>query len=422
MLRARLHQEHSNGDGALQDLDKASALSPDDLEIRTLKVQMLRFMGRKDDAERNLQAILKDHPDYVPALYGLAITRRFSSGDPLIQRMEGLLKNEDLHALDRVKLLFGLGKAYDHCGMHADAMSRFQDGHELRRSLDSKPRSWLLDMQGLTSMYTAPDFFASAPSTPRGKTTPIFIVGLPRSGSTLVEQIFDAHPSVQSYGETHHLSHSLRDGLKRRTDTDQFSALSQLTETDLDDIQNDYFARLAQHAPLKPFVVDKSLANMLSVAAIRFVFPQAKVIYCRRDVRDMGLSMYFNYFGDEDNAIGFSHGFEDIAIHARSYDALALIWENVIPGFVVSLSYEKLVTAFEPTVRKLLDHCGLEWDDACLSFQPKDKPVRTISTLQVREGINTKGIGKWKPYEAYIGPLVAYAVETATRDWQLPEI
>ena len=421
VLRARLHQEQFQSKNAFKDLDRAIALNPSDKSIGILKVQMMRYFGKQADAIKGLEDILRREPHYVPALYELAMARRFSSSEPLTSSIQALIKQNDLNTLERTKLLFALGKVHDDCNAHKEAFSYFRETNNLRQSLNSRPKSWVLDLKGLAAIYTS-DFFAAASSEPQGEITPIFIVGLPRCGSTLVEHILNAHPKVQSYGETDHLAHSVSTILKGRTGSNQLARLPQFSGADLEDIRAQYFDRLEQHAPLKPFIVDKNLANMISVSAIRFILTQSKIIYCRRDVRDMGLSIYFNYFGDEDNAIAFSHDLDDIAIHARSYDALALIWKNALPGLVSVLSYEKLVTSFEPMVRRLLGHCGLDWDDACLDFQPKHQPVRTLIAAQVREEVNTRDIGKWKPYADDIAPLIACAEETSAQDRALPEI
>ncbi len=304
---------------------------------------------------------------------------------------------------------FVLGKVYADCGRIEESANHYRQGNALRRAQFQNPDGWKLDIGPTHQVFTS-DLCNSAPTNSAGDITPIFIVGLPRCGSTLLEEVLGAHPDVQVYGEKDYFADSLFEILEHRTGTRSLTNFAALTDTDLQDIRLSYIEKLERHVPARPFIVDKALQNLRHVGAIRFVFPQARIIHSVRDFRDQGLSIFFNYFGEEEKQ-QYAYDLDDIVERARQFDALARLWSDVLPGFVNTLSYEILVDDFEPGVRELLTYCGLTWHDGCLDFQSNKRFVMTLSAYQVREKVSKRYIGRWKRYESYISPLVAYADE-----------
>ena len=222
----------------------------------------------------------------------------------------------DLTVFERVTMHFVLGKVYADCGRIEESANHYRQGNALRRAQFQNPDGWKLDIGPTHQVFTS-DLCNSAPTNSAGDITPIFIVGLPRCGSTLLEEVLGAHPDVQVYGEKDYFADSLFEILEHRTGTRSLTNFAALTDTDLQDIRLSYIEKLERHVPARPFIVDKALQNLRHVGAIRFVFPQARIIHSVRDFRDQGLSIFFNYFGEEEKQ-QYAYDLDDIVERAQT--------------------------------------------------------------------------------------------------------
>ena len=231
---------------------------------------------------------------------------------------------------------------------------------------------------------------------------PIFVVGMPRSGTTLVEQILASHPRVHGAGELMLLHQSILDAFPAADDNDYHAALSDATAEKFQTIANRYLDGLPDVDADR--VTDKLPHNFLNIGMIRIMFPEAHVVHCRRDPRDTCFSIYKNLFG----SIGhpYAYDLEELAHHHNGYAKLMQHWDKVLPGVVHTIDYEAIIDDQERTTRELLAACGLEWDPACLDFHKLSRPVATLSAQQVRQPLYRGSIGAWQNYEKMLKPLL----------------
>jgi hypothetical protein len=233
---------------------------------------------------------------------------------------------------------------------------------------------------------------------------PVFVVGLPRSGTTLVEQILAAHPRVEGTGERIIVNELLRE-LERRQPYPE--SVPDLTEAERKDLGTRYVEQLVKGlpAPDPVRVIDKMPYNFLHLGFIRLILPAATVIHCRRDPLDVCLSNFFQYFPN--SSVDFSSDLEELGRFHQLYSRLMDHWRQVLPDdFLIDVEYEALIDHSEAVVRSLLAALDLPWDDACLDFHRSDRAVGSVSAWQVRQPMYRRSIGRWRNYEAHLSPLI----------------
>jgi hypothetical protein len=239
---------------------------------------------------------------------------------------------------------------------------------------------------------------------PAASTTevPIFVVGMPRSGTTLVEQILSSHSGVVGAGELPFVGQLVNFVARTSATLGGYPAcLPSLELENLQDLANRYMARLDQIDGRASRVIDKLPGNLLHLGFIALLFPQARVVYCRRDPLDVCLSCYFQNL----SKINYSWSLEDLGFCHREYERMMAHWRQVLPLRMIEVRYEDLVRQQEGVSRQLVAFCGLEWEDRCEAFYKNTRPVHTASALQVRKPMYSSSIGRWRHYEAYLEPL-----------------
>ncbi len=254
----------------------------------------------------------------------------------------------------------------------------------------------------------------SAPQPSRLARTPVFIVGMPRSGTSLVEQILASHPQVYAAGERETLAR-IAAGLGARTGGGRGypACIGALTTEILDAAAADYFRPLPEPAGNFARVTDKMPHNFLHLGLVELLFPGARVIHVKRDPLDTCLSCFFQEFS---TAHAYTRNLADLGAHYRDYARLMQHWRSVLRVPVLALQYEELVAEPERVMRALVDFCGLPWDPACAEFHQSGRVVATLSASQVREPLNARSIGRWRRYTAHLGPLRA-ALAGLPDDW-----
>src|SRR5262245_1254694 len=390
---------------ALATAEQALALAPANAEAHALHGLVLAARGERADSDAALHRALALDPACPQAAHHLARRGELLDPEPLRARLE----EENLPAATRSKLAFALGCLHDRRGEHAPAFACFARGNELaRRPWDP---AWNSRTTDALIEHCRGAFFERVDPTRAGH-APIFVVGLPRTGSTLIEQILSAHPRVHAAGE-----HAL--GLPRiarelsalRPGVRAFPAgLGDLAAADLDALARRYLASLppAREPGLRP--VDKLLANFQMLGLVALLFPDARVLNCRRDPRDSGLSTYFLEF--QRNDLAWSYDLGHIAQYYRDHERLMAHWTEHLPLPVLDVPYEGLVSEPELWTRRLVGFLGLEWDERCLHHEGAERPVFTASALQVRESVHARSVGRWVPYAAYLGPLAELATDS----------
>jgi tetratricopeptide (TPR) repeat protein len=389
--------------------DEAIALLEEAVALRPLLPMAWGALGNAREQMGDLQGAKQAFLRAVrlaprrPGFYaGLFNTTRVEPGDPLIERLENLLSDgRTLRRNEKIARLFALAKAYDDIGEKARAFDCLLEGNAMKRAaIEYDQASLLAGNRRIQSRLAGPAIRAA---TGRGDPTgvPIFVLGMPRSGSTLVEQILASHPLVHPGGERKDFSKAMRQTWMRRRgdfsgDMVDAQALRKLARLYLD--------ALPPLPPGKNRITDKMPGNYRIAGLIHVAMPNAPIIHTRRDPVDTCLSCFSKLFGDE---LNWSYDLSELGRHYRQYQDMMEHWEDVLPpGTILDVQYEDVVDDLEGQARRLLDFCGLPWDDACLSFHETKRAVRTASVAQVREPIYRRSVGKWRPEEAVLRPLL----------------
>jgi tetratricopeptide (TPR) repeat protein len=380
-------------DDALATLRRAAELSSDPALAFVRIGELLSELGRADEASVAIERALALHADLPAAWYTYVALNRFRAGDQVLATMERVLgASPRMSAVDeRTIMEFALGRAYECAGETDNAFRHLAEGNRLRRTmLRYDLAADRAQMRGLAAEFSAATLAALAGAgdpSPR----PIFVVGIPRSGTTLVEQILASHPKVHAAGEQSAI-HAL--AVEREP----------LEPARLRALGARYVAQLAGRSA-RPRVVDKMPSNFAYLGFIRAMLPNAKIVHCRRDPLDTCWSCFATLFtGRQD----FTFALDELGSYYAGYRELMAHWRAVIPPDVMlELDYEELVRDLEGSVRRLLAHCGLPWDPRCLRFYDTERPIRTASRLQVRQPIYADSVGRAARYRSHLAPLEA---------------
>ena len=330
------------------------------------------------------------------AWLGLAANRKFTPNEgPLIARMAAALERPNLTPRDRQTLCFALGKAYDDVGNYEAAMRNFEAGNRLRARSGGVDRERLVRTVDQLIEATPPGYRARQSDPGMEDATPILIVGMPRSGSPLTEQILSSHPEVAAGGELEFW------GLRYASGADVWSLASTAEATRR--LAADYLARLRETSPGAMRVTDKALGNFMLLGVIHRVFPNATLVHCRRDPIDTALSIFTTQF---DTNLDFAASRGDLVFYYRQYQRFMAHWREVLPpDRFVEVDYEALVADPEPHARRLVAACGLEWNDACFAPHLNTRAIKTASLWQARQPIYRTSVERWRHYEPWLGEL-----------------
>ncbi len=333
-------------------------------------------------------------PDHVGAWSLRAGLKRFAADDPDLARLETLAATLNDHSDDRTTVEFALAKALMDSGQTDAAFARLTSANARHRArIGYDVASDVAAMAATAAAFATPVAMGGDP-TPR----PIFIVGMPRSGTTLIEQILGSHPAIRPGGEMKHLDLVLMDHFGGAPDP---QALAGLDRTTLDMLARAYLARA--DAPPGLRMTDKMPSNFRHAGLIHRLFPGAVIIHCRRVAQDTCLSIYATRFAQGQH---FAYDLAELGAYYRAYQGLMTHWRAILPAdMLIEVDYEAVVTDLEGQARRLVAACGLPWDDACLSFHRAARPVRTASVNQVRQPLYATSVERWRAYAKHLAPL-----------------
>jgi tetratricopeptide (TPR) repeat protein len=408
---------HAHLGGALRELglsaealaayERAVHLKPDAVDSWVNRAISLQESGRGEEAKAAIDRALEIDPGSAAAWSVRGDLKTFKSGDPELDVLSALLASADARGADqeaRLDLAFTLGKALMDIGDADGAFAHLNAGNRLKRAalrydVDD-------DVRELTAIAKALDGARLAGSAEAGDPSdrPLFIVGMPRSGTTLVEQILASHPKVHGAGELPTLESTLIDRLGPAISAKaRAQRLAHLTPDDLTAMGAAYVRGLGALAPRGARVTDKMPSNFRWVGLIRLILPNARIIHCRRDPIDTCLSCYTRKFS---KGQPFAYDLRDLGLYYRAYEGLMAHWRALLPADrFIEVQYEAVVEDLEGEARRLVAFCGLDWDEACLAFHQTHRPVRTASVNQVRRPLYRTSVARWKPCEAHLGPL-----------------
>ncbi len=387
---------------SLASFDKALAIDPNYAATLNKKGRLLYVLGRLEEARALIERVIAADPGKPGNHLVLSEMKRFAPGDPQVAAMEKLLLGIELRpVLDQIDLHFALGKAYGDIGNHEPSFRKLLKGNALMRGQIAYDEPAVIDSLDRISPVFTPELLRSKSGHGNPSTQPIFIVGMPRSGTTLIEQILASHPQVYGAGERQNFKHAL---IKVAGAADYPEVMPTLTPPQFDAIGSAYLASMTTPALAAARFTDKLPANFAFVGLIRLALPNARIIHVRRNPIDTCLSCFSVLFR---STLNFTYDLGELGRFYRAYERLMAHWRAVLPeGAMLEVQYEDVVEDIETQVRRILAHCGLEWDEACLSFHKTDRPVNTASAVQVRQPIYRNSVGRWHAYKEQLQPLL----------------
>ena len=382
---------------------EAARLNPSEVRHRLSQGHVLKTIGRRAECERAYHDCLERDPAFGEAWWSLADLKNYRFSDTEVAAMQSLLATESEGDANQALVHFALGRALEQQHAFHEAFAHYEEGNGLRRRKAPFDIAAFEDKCRRVAVVCDRDFFAPRRGAGCPDPAPIFVVGLPRSGSTLVEQILASHSQVEGMMELPNILAIVREldqqDERRNLYPDSLRALSrdQLTA-----LGRRYLDETRPMRAGRARFIDKMPNNFSHVGLIHAILPDATIVDVRRHPLDACFSTFKQYFAAGQT---FSYSLEDLGRYYRGYLALMDHWDAVLPGRVLHLQYEELVRDPETRIRGLLEHCGLEFEAACLSFHETRRAVRTASSEQVRQPLNASGIGHWRHFAAELEPL-----------------
>ena len=404
----RIYFELNSIDESRASHQRAIDLDPDNPEYRNHIGLTYAALGEREQAEENYRAAIAMNANDVEAYRNLTSMRKFTSlDDPDVLSLQALWEKDELSGDARCRLAFALGKVYDDCGLYDRAFEVYEAGNrikseEIARSGFGFDR-YFGHIERIAEIFDKPPRVTADVAS--GSARPIFVLGVSRSGTTLVEQIISRHPDVTGRGELPCIERAIsrleKESGEMRVYPDDFLRLD---KANLDNETREYLDWVTRlHDLDTAHFTDKMPFNFVHIWLIRALFPNASIIHCHRHPLDVILSNYFQWFGSDINYV------YDLQVLARFYvrfHRLMQHWHRVFPGRIYKVQYEALIADKENQIRELIRGAGLDWDKACLDSGRSGTAVRTASVWQVRQGIYTSSRERWRNYERYLSPAI----------------
>jgi tetratricopeptide (TPR) repeat protein len=398
-----LHMQ-GQSEKALPYFQRALAIDAADLRTNGNIGGALVALGKFDEARVFLEKAVALAPRKAACYWNLAMCKRFTADDRYFGMMQELAADlASLSAVEQTDLHFALGKAFSDVGDQQQSFDHILAANALKRQqIKYDETKNLATFDQIRTAFTA-DLLREKQGLGDPSDVPVFIFGMPRSGTTLIEQILASHPKVFGAGELRELWNSAP-RIRATGDTSYLEAVSSVSADQLRQIGGSYLQAVRLKAPAAGRITDKMPGNFSFAGLIHLALPNARMIHARRDPRDTAFSCFCLHFASGHE---FTYDLGELGRHYRAYDRMMQHWRAVLPeGAMLEVQYEELVADLESQARRIVAHCGLEWDDACLAFYETERSVRTASAMQVRQPIYQSSIGRWGPHEARLQPLL----------------
>lgn len=391
---------------ALDTFEKVLALVPDDPATLTSRGHALKTYGKTYEAIASYQAATRVAPQQGDAWYGLANLKTYRFSDAELGSLSDAATSGELDHMSRIHVAFALAKALEERGRFDEAFACFAQGNALKKQTTRYTTGQMLEEFAAQKAFCTQALFDARSAIGCNAPDPIFILGLPRAGSTLIEQVLASHPGVDGTLELPNilaLSHRLR-GRQNISDRERYPRiLQEMPDAALSALGQEYIDTTRIHRQDAPFFTDKMPNNFRHIGLIHLILPNARIIDARRNAMDCCWSGYKQLFAEGQE---FTYGLETIGQYYRAYVDLMDHWDKVLPqGRILRVQHEDVLDDPEGQVRRILDYCGLPFDQQCVDFHQTRRAVRTASSEQVRQPINKNGLEQWRPYEAHLAAL-----------------
>ena len=397
-----------NGDheDAIGLFDKILEKNPHNFSTYTSKGHAEKTLGRSEDAIKSYQSAYKIRPDHGEAFFSLANLKTYSFSDPELTNMKEQIQRVDLSLRDKAYFHFALAQGYEANKQYDDAFFHLKNGNQIKRDQSKYSIERMDDELQAQIDVCNEEFFENIGQGGNTTKDPIFILGLPRAGSTLIEQILASHSMIDGTLELPNilsLAQSLRGGDIYGKLGNYPKSMQNLTLDQRDDMGKKFIEDTQMHRDKAPMFTDKMPNNFRHIGLIHLIMPNAKIIDARRYPLDCCFSMFKQLFAQGQE---FTYGLEEAASYYNSYVKLMDHWDQVIPNKVLRVNNEDVINDLEGQVKRILNYIEVPFEEGCISFHETDRSVRTASSEQVRQPINKKGMGRWKPYAKHLKPLV----------------
>lgn len=379
--------------------------APDNPNVLLMQAHALKAVAKVDEAIMAYQKAYSIRPDFGDAFWSLANLKTYRFSDEEIEMMKARQSDKKTVLVDRFHFCFALGKAYEDRKEYANAMEYYQLGNRLKRQ-ESSYSTDLVDKEFQAQINLCNSaLFEKHKGNGNATADPIFIVGLPRAGSTLLEQILSSHSQVDGTMELPNIIAIMNklNGRRKVGDEQRYpGVLNELSADQLVQLGEEYINGTQIHRQGAPYFIDKMPNNFRHIGLIHMILPNAKIIDARRHPMACCFSGFKQLFAEGQE---FTYGQEEIGHYYKGYIELMKHWDDVLPGRVLRVQYEDVVDDLESQVRRILDYCGLPFEESCLEFHKTERTVKTPSSEQVRQPIFKSGVEQWRNFELYLDPL-----------------
>lgn len=416
---ASAYGELGEVDAAIAILDEALEVRPTSARLLNQKAGLLTTFGKLDEAEAIHRKILDHAPDSIGSYNAIARTKKFVSYDDDMKNMERLYKmipdvdyskvlqgeeEKEGHEDPKMNLAMALAKAFEAIKEYEKSFYYYKEGNRLRRKKYTyNQQADFLHFDLRQELFT-PALLADFEGAGHPDKTPIFIVGMPRSGTTLLEQVFHSHRDVFGAGELGFMPQLVRKEFKDMHAFEDRLKAGKVTNETFRDMGAAYLEKVREIETDSPFITDKMPHNFLQVGFIKLALPNAKIIHSYRNPIDNAFAIFKQIFGNDGHQYGYD--LVELGQYHNKYRELMAHWDEIFPGQILENRYEDMVADLEKQTRTVLDFCGLDWDPNCLNFHEADRAIRTASVTQVRQPIYKGSVEKWRKYEAQLQPLI----------------
>lgn len=412
---AAAYEASCDGELAVRHYKKAVHLAPNNAVIQESLGNALVAIGDKQSADECYRHATRIQPKHTSPYIQIAQLHRYSSTDhPDFKKIQSLLLNESIPEFGRAHLHFALGKMFDNCGCYDVAFEHFNQGNRIvDKYAIFDPETFIDTLSRIKEFYT-PELLHNMSGMGNPSQLPIFIVGMPRSGTTLIEQLIASHPDAFGAGEVTWFGTIEQRVIRASGSTSQYPECVKSLDIDsVHTLTNKYIQHIKMLAKNVDYlrITDKLPGNFIHIGLINLLFPNAIIINCQRNPLDTCLSIYSNYFP---NNVPFGYSLENLGIVYSQYQSLMRHWETVMPNRVINISYEALANNPETEIKRIIEFTGLPWNSTCLEFHNNKRTIRTVTAFQIRQPIYSSAIGRWNHYKRYLSQLTDMLRQVST--------